>query len=83
MKYRIKLVLIISVLILSMTGCAESKLKEFQECVDNFCDNYDSFVIKDDPLYKDIGLKGCVIDLSKMADLYEDSGYQKSLQRLY
>lgn len=78
MKNRIKLVLIISVLLISLTGCAESKAKDFQEAVDKFCESYDKNVISDDPLYKDVGLKNCVIALDKMAELYEDSGLQKS-----
>lgn len=78
MKCRMKLVLIVLVMLLSLTGCAESKAKEFQENVDKFCESYDKNVISDDPLYKDIGFKTCVSALAKMAELYEDSGLQKS-----
>lgn len=73
MKYRMKLVLIVLVILLSLTGCAESKAKEFQENVDKFCESYDKNVISDDPLYKDIGFKTCVSALAKWL------GYMRTL----
>lgn len=61
-----------------LSGCGNSGTKEFEENVDKFCESYDKNVISDDPLYKDIGFKNCVSALAKMAELYEDSGLQKS-----
>lgn len=78
MKYRVMLVLIITVIMFSLTGCVESKAKEFQDNVDKFCANYDKLIATDDPLYKDIALKGCLYALDEMAELYENSGLQKS-----
>lgn len=63
---------------ITITGCGNSNVKEFQENVDKFCESYNKNVISEDPLYKDVGLKNCVAALGKMTELYEDSKNQKA-----
>lgn len=57
---------------LSLVSCSP-KHTEFQKEVDSFIENYNEALTTDDPLSKDLSLKGASSDLRKISEYYENA----------